>query len=250
MNASIYEIGNWVNSSTAAITSNLYLVNNTIFTAVTAVGLQLNMTGNNINSSMVLMLNQSIELSALWNSAYFRNSLTWSNNVTDVLSQVYNTRIVNEFRNESMILYMNYNGQVEQLKINALATIESIFLPRNTSYRLWSVTQQEYKTDWIPLSINATDNDSAILNFGFYQELVGPNPQLIGSSSVDLAVIVAIFVIAAFVAFLTFRTPSERTPLHRAMKRNKIRIPEPSSFRSGNPVDDQDRYRKKVGEKK
>jgi len=99
---------------------------------------------------------------------------------------------------------LKYQDLIDNLTISAQNTIEQ-YLPKNdVEYRLWSISNEEYLSDWEPLPENKT------ISFGFFEEDIPFDPEPITNTFLTYLIVVLFFVGLSFGALKLYSGAKER----------------------------------------
>ena len=188
MNASIYEVGNWINTSYVDLNASVYLVNNSIYNAVSVVSASLFQINNTMNSSVTLLLVNSNYLTQIFQRSMFPGMLNWSKqyNITEDLLYI---PFVNQFKNDTIEVEMRYLEEIDKIQVSAQNQIEKFVPKEGTDYRIYSVSKQEYLTDWEPITPETKN-----VTFGYYTAEEVPEFEMQGIGWLDMLVMILVTV--------------------------------------------------------
>jgi hypothetical protein len=111
---------------------------------------------------------------------------------------------INNYRNESVQVLLRYNDLIDNLTVSAQNTIDQYLPNEDVEYRLWSVANNEYLTDWVELPENRT------VDFGFYEEEIPFDPEPITNTFLTYLIVVLFFVGLSLGALKLYYSAKER----------------------------------------
>ena len=190
MNNNFTSLQNNINYSFVDLTNDVYLINNSIYTAVANVEANLHLINNTINGNLTLILQQNDFLTAILQETMFSNLLNWTNagyNISFISDQVDVWDFINNFRNESILIKLRYEGIIENLTLAAQESLTQYLPSDDVDYRLWSIADEEYLSEWEPLPENRT------VDFGFYDEEL---PEIPDFNAPNIVLMIILIVIA------------------------------------------------------
>jgi len=166
-------INNSINTMALDLTNQILLVNNTIYSAILDVSTSIDFNSDNILGNISLTYQQNDFLTNLYQETMFSQLLNWSGvayNYSLMEDRIDVWEFINDYRNDSITVFLRYGDLVDNLTITAQNSIEQYLPSEDVEYRLWSVENGEYLTDWEVLPDNKT------VNFGFFEEDVPVDP--------------------------------------------------------------------------
>lgn len=139
-------------------------------------GTYLSLVNNTISGNLSIVLEQNEFLTELYKMTMFSDMLNWTDIGLDIsllTSQVDVWKFINLYKDKAVEVQLKYEGLIETLTVSAQNTVDQYLPSNNVEYRLWSVEDEEYLTDWEDLPDNMT------VDFGFYETEVPivPVPQ-------------------------------------------------------------------------
>ena len=166
-------VNNTISTLIADVYSAVYMINNSIYTAVVDLGTYLSIINNTISGNLSIVLEQNEFLTELYRMTMFSELLNWTNiglNTSLIESQIDAWEFINNYKDQSVQVFLKYQDLIENLTVSAQNTIEQYLPNEDVEYRLWSVKDEEYLNEWAPLPENKT------VNFGFYETEVPVTP--------------------------------------------------------------------------
>jgi hypothetical protein len=166
-------INNSINQMALDLTNQIIFVNDTIYSAILSVSTSIDFNSDCILGNISLTYQQNDFLTELYKKTMFSQLLNWSDvayNYSLMEDRIDVWEFINNYRNESVQVLLRYNDLIDNLTISAQNTIEQYLPNENVEYRLWSVANEEYLTDWVELPENRT------VSFGFYEEEIPDVP--------------------------------------------------------------------------
>ncbi len=164
---------NNINVSFLDLSTDVYLINDTIYTAVIGVEASLDIINTTISGNLSIAIQQNEFLTTLFQLTMFSDLLNWSTasyNSTFIEEQIDVWSFINDFRNTSVLIELKYEGVVDELLLSAQNMIDQYLPNEDVEYRLWSIEDEEYLSNWEALPDNKT------VSFGFYSEAIPKTP--------------------------------------------------------------------------
>ena len=161
-------LDNNINFTFTELNSSIFLVNNSIYTAINSLDTSLTLTNNTIMGNLTTILTMNEYLTQLYQNTMFSDLINWTDayrNSTFIENQIDTWTFVNNFKNDSLRIYFQYQDLTESIIIASQTTTEYILPKENVNYRVTSLATGEELQSW-----DALDNASLKLEFGFYEE--------------------------------------------------------------------------------
>ncbi len=185
-------INNTISNLISEVYSAVYLINNSIYTAVIDLGTYLSLVNNSIDGDLSIVLKQNDFLTEIYKMTMFSELLNWTNvgsNTSLLTSQIDAWEFINNYKNESVQVLLRYNDLIDNLTLSAQNTIDQYLPKDDVEYRLKSVATGEYLNEWEALPENRS------VNFGFFETEVPYDPEpLVFDFTVLMAFIIIISV--------------------------------------------------------
>jgi len=167
-------INNSINEMALDLTNQILLVNNTIYSAILDVSTSIEFNSDNILGNISLTYQQNDFLTELYKETMFSQLLNWSDvafnySLMEVRIDVW--EFINLYKDKAVEVQLKYEGLIETLIVSAQNTVEQYLPSEDVEYRLWSVEDEEYLTDWEELP------DTMTVDFGFYEAEVPITPE-------------------------------------------------------------------------
>ncbi|MHA1502432.1 MAG: hypothetical protein ACTSSB_11330 [Candidatus Heimdallarchaeota archaeon] len=194
-------INNSINEMVLDLTNQILLVNNTIYSAILDVSTSIDFNSDNILGNISLTYQQNDFLTELYQTTMFSQLLNWSDvayNYTLMEDRIDAWEFINNYRNDSITVFLKYGDLIDNLTITAQNTLSQYLPSSNVEYRLWSVEQEEYISEWEALPENKT------VNFGFFEEDVPIDPSPIIAGYETMFWFVVFFAIALINAIVLY----------------------------------------------
>jgi len=155
------------------LSNQILLVNDTIYTAVLNLSTSVEFGVDVILGNLSLTYEQNEFLTELYKETMFSQLINWTGagyNYSIMDDRIDVWEFINNYKNDSIQVFLQYNDQIENLTVSAQNTIEQFLPNQEVEYRLWSVANGEYLTEWTPLPENKT------VSFGFYETEIPVDP--------------------------------------------------------------------------
>ena len=204
-------VNNTISTLISEVYSAVYMINNSIYTAVVDLGSYLSIINNTISGNLSIVLEQNEFLTELYRMTMFSELLNWTHigyNISLIEAQIDTWEFINNYRNQSIQVFLKYQDKIENLTVSAQNTIEQYLPKEDVEYRLWSVAEEEYLNKWTPLPDNKT------VDFGFYETEVPEVPTPILEESIFMWIIICIAIMLAYISYVV---------ITKLIKRNKRR---------------------------
>jgi hypothetical protein len=193
-------INNSINDMALDLTNQILLVNNTIYSAILDVSVSIDFNSDNILGNISLTYEQNDFLTELYKKTMFSQLLNWTDvayNYSLMEDRIDVWEFINNYKNESITVFLRYNNIIDNLTVSAQNTIEQFLPNEDVEYRLWSTTNKEYLSDWVALPDNRT------VNFGFYEEDIPDIPDF-NAPGIWLMIVLILLECGAAIVFVGY----------------------------------------------
>jgi len=224
-------VNNTISTLISQVYSSVYLVNNSIYTAVVDLGTTLSLINNSIDGNLTVILQQNEYLTELFQTTMFSELLDWTGIASDpnlIDSKIDVWEFINLYKDKAIEVKLRYDNLIETLTVSAQNTIDQYLPADDVEYRLWSVEDEEYLSDWEELP------DTKTVDFGFYETEVPIEPIPILEEAFLQWFMVFIFVVIFSLGFtfwgLSYQSPEGKVkkikqPHHKAIGNiNKVKV--------------------------
>jgi len=170
---SILLVNSTITDLVLELTNQILFVNDTIYTAVLDLSTSVEFGVDVILGNITLTYEQNEFLTELYKETMFSSLLNWSDvayNYSLMEDRIDAWEFINNYKNQSITVLLSYNEMIDNLTVSAQNTIEQYLPNEGVEYRLWSITDEEYLTEWQELPANRT------VDFGFYNETISGTP--------------------------------------------------------------------------
>jgi len=227
LNNNFTSLENTINLSFLDLTNTIFLINNTIYTSVIGMEANLNIIGTTILGNLSIAIQQNEFLTTLFRIAMFSELLNWTGagyNSSYIESQIDTWQFINEFNNQTVQIFLEYEGVIDILTLTAESILFQLLPITDVEYRLWSVDNEEYITEWQPLPENRT------VSFGFFETTVSKTPFDVNFFTILIAFIctVSVGMVIVIIIWAYMKGDRDKTPKN-TRKRYKRKM-KPGSF--------------------
>lgn len=167
-----------VNSSICNLTNELinsvFLINNTIYTAVLNTTTAIQLQNNLILGNLWITYQQNEFLTDILKHTLFSELLDWSGvgyNYSLIADQIETVSVINNIKNESIKVLFEYQNEIEEQILGALNILDMNLPKTGVKYRIYSVANQSYLTEWEDIPDNKT------ISWGEYEEVIPATPE-------------------------------------------------------------------------
>lgn len=193
------------------LTNQLLFLNGTIYSAILNLSTYVEFGVDMVIGNLTLTYQQNEFLTELYKRTMFSQLLNWSDvayNYTLMEDRVDAWEFINNYRDQSIQVFLRYQDKIENLTVSAQNTIEQYLPKEDVEYRLWSIENEEYLNEWTPLPDNKT------VDFGFYETEVPVTPTPIFEESIFQWIIILIpislLIVLAFISYNLIKKKIER----------------------------------------
>jgi hypothetical protein len=208
-NGNFTQISNDINTSFTELNNSIFLTNNSIYTGVQIIEANLVNMENNITGTFTQQLALNPELTAILVKTYFSEYLNWSTNATELRNQIDTYNFVNNFRNESLMLQLEYQNKIQNMSIER-TPLNLDILNQGVKYRVTFANGTELN-DWEDLSEKK-------IEFGNYTEILPATPADLNAEYNDWILVVSVLISIAIASVIVVLLVMQR------QSKNKRRI--------------------------
>ena len=209
-------INNSINTMALDLTNQIILVNNTIYSAILNVSTSIDFNSDNILGNISLTYEQNDFLTELYQTTMFSSLLNWSDvayNYSLMEDRIDVWEFVNLYNDQAIEIQLKYGDLIETLTVSSQNTIEQYLPSSDVEYRLYSISDDKYLTEWEELPENKT------VSFGFFETEVPYEPEpLITPDLINIFITLAIFISVVMVIVGSFLYSKIRKGANRTTK--------------------------------